>query len=814
MVVITGVCRADNGCGYVGFTTGASLDQPEVRVSLTDGSKVDLPFCLVELDLPSSRAALLPPDPTDRAWAVQFPLMQRAVTVTVGDAEEHQSLSFSSMESKVRSRLLSHRNPALADALRHSEDTCWTGRTRLLLSGVWPADDGVILRWQAIYASRNGGAVPQLTAMDTMGNGCQLSPIVMEDHVVPSERDELLSERIVTFSCKVAEEPRDLVFVTRLDGVRQSEGFATLAGGHMIGLLNESRGRIAGAVGDPAYEHWLDCHRSSWRDLHLQRSASAEVLAKLPSMTVLLYVREEALRKNLAQVVSVVKSIQAQTMPAVQKLIVGPEEALDSLEHELPSTDGLTLERSKDGEKASIGAVIESARGSYTLLCRCDASLEPDACWRFAEAIAGSAAESAQGKTPALLYADSDQFLDGHFCNPSFKTFPNLGKLRSMDYFEPVVAVKKGVPSLVGWPSADVGALLYDLELRVMERALPVTHVPRVLSHELSRREDQVWTQHRCALEQHLERSKAVASVEEGPMPGTFRIHYALSEPLPLVSVIIPNKDHADLLSKCVGSILDRTTYANYEIVIVENNSTEDATFQLYQQLQGQSPRVKVVRWEPQGKPENGFNYSAIVNAGARTAGGSLLLFLNNDTEVIAPEWVDELVGCFSRPEVGVAGAKLLYQDGLIQHAGMTVNPNCDNAHFNQNLSAHAWGFECSAALPSDVNMVTGACQMTRKDVFEQLGGYDEQLAVGFNDGDFCLRAREAGYAVAFTPYALLYHREFSSRGREALDIRLKSRLLQEKAYVIAAHPDFYAKGDDTINANLDHFSNYFSLRW
>ena len=190
------------------------------------------------------------------------------------------------------------------------------------------------------------------------------------------------------------------------------------------------------------------------------------------------------------------------------------------------------------------------------------------------------------------------------------------------------------------------------------------------------------------------------------------------------------------------------------------------------------------------------------------------MLFLNNDTEVIAPEWVDELVGCFSRPEVGVAGAKLLYQDGLIQHAGMTVNPNCDNAHFNQNLSAHAWGFECSAALPSDVNMVTGACQMTRKDVFEQLGGYDEQLAVGFNDGDFCLRAREAGYAVAFTPYALLYHREFSSRGREALDIRLKSRLLQEKAYVIAAHPDFYAKGDDTINANLDHFSNYFSLRW
>ena len=202
------------------------------------------------------------------------------------------------------------------------------------------------------------------------------------------------------------------------------------------------------------------------------------------------------------------------------------------------------------------------------------------------------------------------------------------------------------------------------------------------------------------------------------------------------------------------------------------------------------------------------------MNAGARAAKGEYLLFLNNDTEVIAADWLEELLGCFMRKEVGAAGAKLLFEDGLIQHAGMTANPNCDNAHFNQNLAADAWGYECSAALPSDMNMVTGACQMTRRDIFEQLGGYDEELAVGFNDSDYCLRVREAVYAVAFTPYALLHHREFSSRGREAADIRLKSRLLQEKAYMIAKHPAFYAQGDETINENLDRFSNYFSLRW
>lgn len=804
-----GLCRGDNGCGYLGFTTGSSVDQPELGVCLADGARDSLPFCLVELDLPSSRSALAPNNLSDRAWAVQFPLMQRAVTITVNDGKDGQSqLSFSPMESKVRSRLLSHRNPALAASLRHAEDTCWTGRTRLLLNGVWPAGDGVVLRWQAIYASDNSDAMPRLFAIDTKGNKCPLSPIVMEDHVVPSERDGLLRERIVTFSVKVAEEPRDLVFYTKLEGLQYSEGFATLAGSRMIDMLNETRSRIAGAAGDPAYEHWLDCHRSSWRDLQLQRAASAEFRAELPSMTVLLHVRASEIRKNPVQVASVVKSVQKQTMAGIQKLVVGSEDALQLLKHHMQGNFELDFLKTTGDETASISEAISVATGSYVLVCGANAALEPDACWRFAEKIASSE------KAPALLYADSDQFLNGHFCSPSFKTFPNLGKLRSMDYFGPVVVVRKDVPEAVGWPSVSVGGLQYDLELRVMERALPVAHVPRVLSHELSRDGDDIFVQRRRALEQHLERTETSASIENGPLPGTFRIWYKLDAPLLLVSIIIPNRDHADLLSKCVESILSKTSYENYEIVIVENNSSEEATFELYRKLKEQSSRIRVVRWESRGKSEDGFNYSAIVNAGARAARGSFLLFLNNDTEVISPGWVDELLGCFGRPDAGVAGAKLLYQDGLIQHAGMTVNPNCDNAHFNQNLTADALGYECSAALPSDVNMVTGACQMTRKDVFERLGGYDEELAVGFNDGDYCLRAREAGYAVTFTPYALLYHREFSSRGREVLDVRLRHRLLQEKAYVVSAHSSFYANGDDTINANLDRFSGYFSMRW
>lgn len=202
------------------------------------------------------------------------------------------------------------------------------------------------------------------------------------------------------------------------------------------------------------------------------------------------------------------------------------------------------------------------------------------------------------------------------------------------------------------------------------------------------------------------------------------------------------------------------------------------------------------------------------MNCGARAAKGACLVFLNNDTEVISEDWLEEMLGCFARPEVGVVGAKLLFEDGLIQHAGMTANPNCDNAHFNQNLDRAAWGYEGSAVLPSDMSMVTGACQMIKRDVFDRLGGYDERLAVGFNDGDFCLRAREAGFAVTFMPYALLYHREFSSRGRESSDVRLQGRLLQEKAYTISQHPAFYAAHDETINDNLDRFCDQPRLRW
>ena len=206
------------------------------------------------------------------------------------------------------------------------------------------------------------------------------------------------------------------------------------------------------------------------------------------------------------------------------------------------------------------------------------------------------------------------------------------------------------------------------------------------------------------------------------------------------------------------------------------------------------------------------FNFSAIVNFGARQATGEFLVLLNNDTEVIEPAWIEELLGCLMRPEVGVVGAKLLYGDDLIQHVFLSANPNGDFMHPCQNLARDALGPGYAASMPGDCSMVTGACQMMRRSLFESLGGYDERLAVGFNDGDFCLRVADEGYVITVATHALLYHREFTSRGRESQNPQMRVRYIAEKAYVMGKHPEFFAEGDPVVNPNLDRFNPRLSL--
>ncbi len=296
-------------------------------------------------------------------------------------------------------------------------------------------------------------------------------------------------------------------------------------------------------------------------------------------------------------------------------------------------------------------------------------------------------------------------------------------------------------------------------------------------------------------------------------MPFVYRMRYALPEPAPLVSIVIPTKDHIETLDACVMSIAQKATYTNYEIVLVENNSEAPETFAYYETLPERVASAsegkgiaRVVYWPGE------FNYSQIINFGVEHAKGDYLLLLNNDTEVISPDFIEEMMGYLQRPDAGVVGAKLYFADHLVQHAGILVGVRGALAHANQDFSAKREGYYERAVRPSNFSAVTGACQMVRRDVFEQVGGYNEEFAVGFNDADFCLRVWEAGFRTVFTPYAELYHYEFTSRGREEANEEKLRRWKREQALFMQRWPEFLLDGDPWLGPNLSSDSEYFSF--
>ncbi len=349
-----------------------------------------------------------------------------------------------------------------------------------------------------------------------------------------------------------------------------------------------------------------------------------------------------------------------------------------------------------------------------------------------------------------------------------------------------------------------------------------IVHVPRVLYH---------WREHaestsgdnatskpyadaagKLALQQHLTARGLAAKVESTDAPFVYRVRYDLPATQPRVSIIIPSKDHHTLLEACVHSILERSTYRDLEIVVVENNSTDPETFAAYTRLQTSDARIRVETWQPPSQAAASFNYSALVNFGVAHSSGEYLLLLNNDTEVITPDFIEEMLGYLQRPEVGVVGAKLYFRDHLTQHAGIEVGPYDALVHVNQDFGSKREGYLGRAVRPGNFSAVTGACQMVARKTFNLVGGYDESLAVGFNDADFCLRVRQAGYLTTFTPYAELYHYEFVSRGRETADPTKEARWRRERDLFAHRWPDYFSGIDPYSNPNLARDNAYYAL--
>lgn len=455
----------------------------------------------------------------------------------------------------------------------------------------------------------------------------------------------------------------------------------------------------------------------------------------------------------------------------------------------------VTLTENK-GIAENTNAGIEAASGDYIVFFDHDDTLDRFALYRYAKQI------SAHFDTDAL-YCDED-FLNeaGDYVDPHFKCDFNLDLLRVHNYITHLLCVRSTFVKELMLRKEFDGAQDYDFLLRLVERTQNIYHVPEVLYHwrisdtstaKSAGNKNYADDAGRRALQEHLDRCGLNGTAELTDSACFYHIAYALNEE-PLVSIVIPNKDSVEVLRRCIDSIEEKTNYRNFEILVVENNSTEDATFEYYRTVSEQYENVRIATWD------GPFNYSAINNYGVGLTYGKYLLFLNNDTEVIESGWLSSMLSFCQRDDVGAVGAKLLYPDDTVQHAGVMMIC-CRNEgemggpiHVFNNLDRDDPGYMRRAVISQDLSAVTAACMMTKRSVFEELNGFNEDFEVAFNDVDFCLRVRSLNKLVVFDADALLYHYESFSRGYETGE--KKVRFMREQGKLRTAWAEYYVNGD------------------
>jgi GT2 family glycosyltransferase len=455
--------------------------------------------------------------------------------------------------------------------------------------------------------------------------------------------------------------------------------------------------------------------------------------------------------------------------------------------------------------EAAMNAALGAATGEFVAFLRGGDILPEHALYEVLVAILANPSID-------ILYTDQDQIdASGTRSNPWFKPGWDPDLLLAQDYLNGLTVYRRILLEKVGLLRPDLeSAAFYDLALRATAATTPdrIYHVPAILYHKAGsnqRNDSESYLRHasgaaaRRAVRDHLvSRGYSDAAVESAPsMPNANRIIWPLPEPLPLVSVIIPTRDRAELLARCVEGVLNRTDYANIELLIVDNDSTEPATLALLDRLVAGDERVRVLR-----RP-GPFNYSALNNAAAREAKGEILLLLNNDIDVIESGWLREMISCALRPDVGIVGAKLLYANDRIQHAGVVLGPDGQMHHLYCLASKNDTGYFGQLVLSRTLSAVTGACAAIRRSVFWEAGGLDEvNLAIAFNDIDLCLRLGDRGYRIVWTPFAELFHLESASRGQNDNPAK-RAQFIRELQYMRKTWGSLLQSRDPFHNPNL-----------
>jgi len=547
------------------------------------------------------------------------------------------------------------------------------------------------------------------------------------------------------------------------------------------------------------YNIWFREKRLNQEDLKLQTEQKWEQKVVISVVVPIFRTPEPFLRQMIESVIN-------QTYPFWELCIAdgsGDTEKTRTVVEEYVKKDNRILYQVLQenlGIADNTNTAMNMASGDYIALFDHDDLLEPDALFEVAEA-----AVKIQGNAD-VLYTDEDKVAAdlSEYFQPHFKPDFSPDLLRSNNYICHLFVVKRLLAVSVGGQRKEFdGAQDYDFILRCCGQAKSIVHIPKILYH---------WRVHKAstadnpaskryafeagkrAIEAHLKRMKVTGTVSATKDLGFYRVKYKV-QGNPFISIVIPNKDNIGILKRCIDSIQSKSTYRNYEVIIVENNSKEPDTFAYYKSIDGKDG-ISVIYWEEE------FNYSRINNYGIMHAKGDYIVCLNNDISVITPDWMEELLGNCQRKEVGITGARLYFPDNTIQHAGIVVGMGGSAGSMFVGMSWNRTGYMHKAAIQQNLSAVTAACFMVKRQAFEQAGGFDEKLAVAFNDVDFCLRVRRAGYLVVYNPDAQMYHDESKTRGYEDTPEK-QARFQKEKDYLRSRWPEIMEQGDPYYNRNL-----------
>ena len=557
------------------------------------------------------------------------------------------------------------------------------------------------------------------------------------------------------------------------------------------------------------YKSWFKLTKASKEELIKQKEYKWAEDAPLFSIVVPLYRTPKGYLKEL------IESIEAQTY-VKWELCLADGSPDNKLEMFVKSYQDERIKYRYIGENLGISGntnkAVEMATGDFIVLCDHDDLITPDALFEFAK-------EIVLDKEVDSIYSDEDKIDEKSYdvFDPSFKPDFNIDMLRSQNYICHLYGVRRELVEKYGMFNSEYdGAQDYDFILRMSEHSRKIAHVAKILYH---------WRTHQGstalnpeskmyaydagarAIGAHYARvlpEIQIERIENGYTLGMYHTVFKFNE-YPLISVIIPNKDHTDDLDKAIRSMIEKGTWPNLEFIVVENNSTEEKTWEYYKKIEKEYSQVKVVYYD------GIFNYAKINNFGVRHARGEYYLFMNNDVELIEPDSLKEMMGYGQRNDVGAVGCRLLYEDNTLQHAGVIVGEIGVAEHiFKKQIEGMT--YHARAMLTQDMSAVTAAVMLVKKEVFEKVEGFDERFAVAFNDIDICMKIREGKKLIVYAPYACFHHYESKSRGAEDTPEKIE-RFNREIGLFNLKWEKNILDGDPYYNQNLSVKDGFFNIR-